>query len=422
LKLADNCKQSLEISIPSEEVERETERVVAAMSQRARLPGFRPGKIPSGIVRTRFASDIREEVVRSLVPKFFQKRVEDENLRVVGTPDITDVHFHSGEPLTFRAEFEVAPEIELKEYTGLTVAYREPEVSEADVAQRIENLRDQKAEFASVDPRPLEDGDFAVVALEAAGGLEAPLAKQDELVLHIGGEETLEAFTENLRGASPGEEKEFDVRYPDDHGDEKLSGKTVRFRAAVKGIRRKELPELNDEFARDLGDFKDLEELRTEVRAALGREREYAAQQEAKTALVEKLVDMHDFPVPEAFLDRQIESQVEQYLRSAAARGVDPRSVRIDWEKLKESQREKATRDVKASLLIDRIAERESIEVTTDEVDREVQRIARQEREPAAAVRSRVEKDGVLRRIASHIRTEKTLAFLFERARKTADE
>jgi len=420
--LADTCKQSIQISIPVEEVEKETERVVLAMTQRLRLPGFRTGKVPAGIVRTQFASDIREEVVRSLVPKFFQKQVEDENLRVVGTPDITDVHFHAGEPLTFKAEFEVAPDIELKDYVGLTVAYREPEVTDADIARRIEDLRDQKAEFVNVDPRPLEDGDFAVVALEAIGGLEAPLAKQDELVLHIGGEDTLGAFTENLRGLSPGEEKEFDVHYPDDHGDEKLSGKTVHFRAVVKGIRRKDLPELNDEFARDLGDFKNLEELQSEVRKAIGREREYAAQQEAKSKLVEKLVDMHDFPVPEAFLDRQIEIQVEQYLRSAAARGIDPKSVRIDWEKLKESQREKATRDVKASLLIDRVAERESIEVTTDEVDREVQRIARQEREPAAAVRSRLEKEGVLRRIASHIRTEKTLAFLFERARKIADD
>ncbi len=403
-------------------MEQEAERVVAAMAQRVRLPGFRPGKIPAGIVRARFASDIREEVVRSLVPKFFQRRVEDENLRVVGTPDISEVHFHAGEPLTFKAEFEVAPEIELKDYVGLTVPYREPEVTAADVTRRMEELRDQKAEFVNVDPRPLEDGDFAVVALEAIGGLEAPLAKQEELVLHIGGEDTLEAFTENLRGLSPGEEKEFEVRYPDEHGDEKLSGKTVHFRAVVKGVRRKELPELNDEFARDLGDFKDLEELESEVRKAIGREREYAAQQEAKNQLVEKLVDMHDFPVPEAFLDRQLETQVEQYLRAAAARGVDPNSVRIDWEKLKESQREKATRDVKASLLVARIAERESIEVTTDEVDREVQQIARQERASIAAVRSRLEKEGILRRIASHIRTEKTLAFLFERARKVADD
>jgi trigger factor len=404
------------------EVDKETDRVVTSLAQRVRIPGFRPGKVPAHLVRARFASDVREEVLKSLVPRFFQKRVEEEDLRIVGTPDISEIHFHAGEPLTFKAEFEIAPEIELKDYVGLTVPYRDPEVTDEDLSQRLEELRNQKAEFVNVDPRPAEDGDFAVVSLEAVNGLEEPLMKQEELVLHVGGEETLEAFSENLRGLSPGEEKEFDVLYPADYGDEKLSGKKVHFRAMLKGIRRKELPELNDEFARDLGDFQTLDELREEVRKAIDREKEYLAQQEAKNKLVETLVDLHEFPVPEAFLDRQIEMQVERYLRGAAARGIDPRSVKLDWAKLKESQRESATRDVKASLLLDKIADREGIEVTTEEVDREVQRIARQEREPAAAVRQRLEKEGLLRRIVNQIRTEKTVTFLFEQARKVAEE
>lgn len=416
------CKQTLEISVPVAEVDKETERVLASLVKRVRLPGFRPGKVPSQLVRARFAGDIREEVVRSLVPKFFQRRVEEENLRVVGTPDVTDVHFHPGEPLTFKAEFEVAPEVELKEYVGLTVPYRDPEVTGEEVSQRIETLRDQKAEFVNVDPRPVVDGDHAVVSLEPVQGLDEPPGKQEELVLHIGGEETLEAFSEHLRGLSPGEEKEFDVLYPEDYGDAKLSGKSVRFHARLRGIRRKELPELNDEFARDLGDFQTLDELREEVRRSMLREKEYLAQQDAKEKLVEALVDLHDFPVPEAYLDRQIEIQVENYLRSAAARGVDPRTVKLDWAKLKESQREKAARDVKASLLLERIADREAIEVTSEELDREVQRIAKQEREPVAAVRKRLEKEGILRRIASRIRTDKTLTFLFEQARKVAED
>jgi trigger factor len=416
----ESCKQTLEITIPIEDVEKETNRVVESLSQRVRLPGFRPGKVPVGIIRTRFSSDIREEVIRNLVPKRFQKEVEDRNLRVVGTPDITDVHFHSGEPLRFKAEFEVSPEFELQDYRGLTVAYQDPEVSDDDVARRIEELREQKADYVNVDPRPAEDGDHAVVALEALSGLEKPL-KQDEVMLHVGGQDTLGAFTENLRGMSPGDEKEFDVRYPDDFGDAKLAGKSVRFRAAMKGIRRKELPELNDEFAKDLGDYLTMDELRAEVRKSLLREKEYLAQQEAKNKLVEKLVEMHEFPVPQAYLDRQIENQVEQYLRAVAASGGDPRSVKLDWQKVRESQREQATKDVKASLLLERIADREAIEVMQDEVDREVQRIARQDREPVAAVRRRLEEQGVLRRIASRIRTEKTLTFLFEHARKVAE-
>lgn len=318
--------------------------------------------------------------------------------------------------MRFKAEFEVAPEIELKEYTDITMPYGEPVVSDEDVERRLEELRDQKAEFVNVDPRPIEEGDYAVVILERAG--QAP-SKQDEVTLHVGGEETLAGFSDNIRGLSPGDEREFEIKYPEDYGDEKLAGTTVGFRARVKGIRRKELPELNDEFARDLGDFQSLEELRAEVRRGLLREQEHLAQQEAKNKIVEKLVEMHDFAVPETFIERQIEIQLAQYL---AARGVDPQKVRVDWEKLKESQQERARFEVKASLVLDRIADREAIETTVDEVDREVQRIARQERENVVAVRRRLEKEGQLRRIASRIRTEKTLSFLFERSRKVAEE
>ncbi len=410
------CKRVVEVSIPVEEVEKETGHAVAELSQRVRLPGFRPGKVPQSIIRSRFDSEIRQKVIEALVPRAFQKRAEDENLRIVGTPDITEVHFHPGEPLRFKAEFEVAPEIELKEYVGLTVPYSDPEVTEEDIGRRLEELRDQKADYINVDPRPVEDGDYAVVLLER---LDGPAGKADEVMLHVGGEDTLPAFSENVRGMGPGEEKEFDVPYPAEYGDENLAGKTIRFKLHLKGIRKKELPELNDEFARDLGDFQGLEELRMEVRKSILREKEHLAQQAAKNKLVEALVAGHDFPVPETFIDRQIEIQLGQFF---AARGVDPQTVRVDWDKLKESQRPRAAFEVKASLVLDRIGDREAIEATVDEVDREVQRIARAEKENVVAVRRRLEKEGVLRRIASRIRTEKVLNFLFERARKVAED
>jgi trigger factor len=190
----------------------------------------------------------------------------------------------------------------------------------------------------------------------------------------------------------------------------------------LKAIRTKELPELNDEFARDLGDYQTLDDLREAVRKLIFRERELVAQQKAKNELLDKLIEAHSFPLPEAYIERQVESQIEQQFRELAERGIDPRQLKIDWEKLKESQRPKAAHDVKASLLIDKVAERESIGATTDEVDREVQRIAKQEREPVAAMRKRLEKDGALGRIAYRIRSEKTVNFLFEHARKEAGE
>jgi len=219
---------------------------------------------------------------------------------------------------------------------------------------------------------------------------------------------------------SPEEEKEFEVTYPEDYGQERLAGKTVNFRMKLKMIRTKELPELNDEFAHDLGDYATFAELQEAVRKAIFHEREYMAQQKAKDQLLDKLIEAHDFPVPDTYIERQIEAQVTQQFQELAGRGVDPSKLKIDWAKLKESQRPKAIHDVKGTLLIDKVAERESIHATNDEVDHEVQRIAKQQREPVAAVRKKLEKEGVLNRIAYRIRGDKTLSFLFEHARKEA--
>lgn len=421
MALVEGCKHSIEISVPPEAVEEETGRVVESFQKRVRLPGFRPGKAPSTLIRKQFEPDIRQKVLENLIPKYLEKQLEQEDLRAVGTPDISEVHFHKGEPLRFKAQFEVVPEIELKDYKNLPVTYRDPEITDEDVAKRIEEIREQKAGYLNVDPRPLEDGDHAVVSLESIVGVEGDPVKQDEMMLHLGAPDTLPQFTENLRGLSPGDEKDFEVSYPEDYGEPKLAGKTVRFHAVVKGIRKKELPDLNDEFAQDLGDFRTLDELREALRKTMFGQRQFEAQQEAKNKLVETLVDLHDFPVPETFVDRQIRSRTEQSLRSMADQGVDVKNLKLDWNKVKTAQQEKAQREVKASMLLSKVSEREAIQVTRDELDKEVERFAKQQREPFAAVRLRFEKDGTLARIASHIQTEKTLNFLFEHARKEAE-
>ncbi len=420
MALIEGCKHSLEISIPVQEVESETSRVVADVQKRAKLPGFRPGKVPGSLIRKQFAGEVRQKVLENLIPRHLQKQFETDNLNVVGQPDISDIHFHDGEPLTFKAEFEVVPPIELGDYKDVEVPYHDPEVTDEDVNKRLEELREQKADYVNIDPRPLEKGDYAVVALESIGGIEGDAVKQDEMVLEMGGTDTFEAFTENLLGLSPGDEKEFQVSYPEDYGAKRMAGKTVTFHATVKGLRKKELPELNDEFAQDLGDYRDLNELREAIRKSIFAQRQFEAQQDAKNKIIDALVDRHEFPVPEAFVERQIKNRVEQSLRAMAGEGIDPRSIKLDWEKVQAAQRDKALREVKASMLLSRISEREAIHATRDEVDREVERIARQQREPVAAVQMRFEKDGTLGRIASHIQTEKTLNFLFEHARKTA--
>jgi trigger factor len=415
---AADCKRALEIEIPLEEVERAKDRVTNSIKDRVRLPGFRPGKAPVSMIQSRFEGEIRKEILELLVPQAFRDRVQKDELKVVGSPDITDLRYEPGEPIRFKAEFEVAPEFELGEYRSLPVKYEEPTVSDEELEQRLDSMRESKAEYVNLDPRPIENGEYVLVHLKSLKGLAEPI--DQDVQMQVGAEGTLREFNENLLGAHPEETKEFDLTYPEDFGQERLAGKTVRFQLTPKVIRRKEIPALDDEFARDLGDYQNLDELKDFVKKSIFHEKQYAAQQIAKEELIDRLVENSDFPVPEAYVDRQIENQVRMQLRDLVGRGVDPNTVKIDWQKVKENQREKAVRSVKASLLLEKISDREGIKATKDEVEREVQRIARQEHEPVAVTRARLDKDGALGRIAGQIQAEKTLHFVFEQARKGA--
>jgi trigger factor len=424
MALLEGCKHEIELEVPVAEIEAETERVVEDIRKKAQLPGFRPGKVPATLIKSRFASSIEQDVIEAVVPKAFRKYADANQLNVVGQPGVTGhIHLHKGEPLKFKVQFEVAPEFELEDnYRGVTVPYAEPQVSDEDIDGRLEALRLQRAEFVNEDPRPAAAGDHVLIALKSLNLEGEEAVDAQEVAVELGSEETLAGFNENIVGMSPGDTREFEVAYPDNYGSEKFAGKTIRFDCTLKTIRRKELPELNDEFAQDLGDFKDLGELRDALKRSIYSERDHAARTAAHNALLDRLVEMYEFPLPDAFVDSQLESLVENRLRSIAEQGIDPRQLNLDWDKIRESQGDRARKDVKASLLLERIADREAIHATQEEVDNEVNRIARQQREAVASVRRKLEQDGSIGRIAGHIRTQKVLNFLFEQANKVAPE
>jgi trigger factor len=419
MALLEGCKHEIELVVPVEEIDKETILVVEDIRKKAALPGFRPGKVPASLIRTKFANEVRQDVMERIIPKAFRKYADGEKLEVVGTPSVVDMHYHAGEPLKFKAQFEVAPVVELRDdYRGLTVPYREPVVTEEEVEARLQALRAQKAEYINEDPRPATATDHVLIALRSLSPLEGGELNENEVALELGHADTMAAFTENVTGMEPGDVKEFTISYPDDYGAERLAGKTVTFSCTLKSIRRKEMPDLNDDFAQDLGDFKSLDELREAARRSIFADRDNTARQEAHNAILDSLVDLYDFPIPQSYVDRQVESIIENRLRSLSSQGIDPRTLNLDWDKLKEGQAPRALKDVRASLLLEKVADREAIHATREEVDGEVQRIARQEREAVASVRRRLEQDGTLGRIAGHIRTQKTLNFLFEQANK----
>jgi len=411
------CRRELELEIPAAEVQKAVERVAKEFARVARIPGFRPGKAPVTLIRRRFADDIKSEVLQSLVPEQIDKAVKDQNLAPITQPHVDNVDFAENGPLKFRAIFEVLPEVELGGYKDLEVEVDAARVTDADVDKAIEDVRERAATFASVEGRALAQGDYAQLKLTGmpAGGGE-PL-RADRVLCHLGGEETLPAFTENLRGAQAGEHRRFEVQYPAEYPDAKLAGKGYTYAAEVLGIQEKKLPELNDVFAKQVSDAQTMEELRGKVRQGLEAESEMRQTAAVREQLLGKLTSAHDFPVPEALVQNQMDARLERAVRSLAAQGVDPRGVNVDWAALRQRQRERAVEDVKAELLLDRIASTENIEVSEEESESEIARMAEHSGESAAAVRASLTKQGALDRMKSKLRSDKTLDWLRSNAR-----
>ncbi len=424
------CKREIELEIPAENVQKATEKVARDIARIARIPGFRPGKAPVTLVRRRFADDIQGEVVQSLVPEYLEKALDEKKLVPVTRPEVDKVEFKEGEPLRFRAIFEVLPEFELGDYKNLTVQVDEIEVGDAQVDKTLEEMRERAATFVPVEGRPAQDGDYVLIKLSGVPAGGGDPVQADNILVNIGAEETLASFNENLRGANAGETRQFEARYPDDYPDEKLAGKTYNYSVEVQGIKEKKLPELNDEFVKDAagaegpeaGGVATLEELRKKIRENLDAAKEQQQNSQAREKILAELVKQHDFPVPEALIEGQMDTRLERMARSLAAQGVDPRAVNVDWVSLRRRQRDNAVNDVKAELLLDRVATAENIDATDEDVEKEIAKLSEQSGESATALRARLTKQGALDRIKSKLRSEKTIDWLYRTARieKTA--
>ena len=419
-------KREIQVEIPADEVTRETETLIGKYQKLARIPGFRRGHVPASVIRQRFAEDIKSEVVDALVPRFFRQEADKQGLIPVSQPRVSDLHIHDGEPLRFKASFEVLPEIKVEGYKELRADKPTITVTDEEVEESLKGLQEQRATFTSVEGRPLADGDFAQVSLDGkpkdiqAEETPAAAAKpvhMDDILVEIGGKNTMPEFTENLRGASAGDEKTFDVVYPQDFSDQRLAGKTFVYTVKVGAIKQKSLPELNDAFAKELGDFANLDEVRKRLREGMEAERKHTAEHEAKDKLMTELVKRNEFEIPEALVDRQIDLRLERGLRALAAQGMKAEDIKkMDLNRLRAGQREQAVQEVKASLLLDKIADKENIVVSDEEIDREVDALAKQSKQTPEAIRTRLTREGALDRIRDRIRSDKTLDFLYHQS------
>lgn len=411
-------KREIQVEIPVADVNRQTDSLIQKYQKVARIPGFRRGHVPASIIRQRFSEEIKTDMVEALIPRFFRQEAERLSLHPVSQPRVTDLHLHDGEPLRFKAAFEVLPEIKLQGYKELRADKPEIAVSEADVEQALADLRERSASFNPVEGRTLADGDFAQVSLDGNPKTgEGQPVHMDEVLVEIAGQNTMPEFTEHLRGTSPGDERTFDVNYPDDAQDKRLAGKTFTYVVKVQAIKQKSLPELNDEFAKQLGEFQTLDDVRKTIREQMESERKHQAEHEAKDKLVGELIQRNDFEVPDSLIEQQIDIRLERGLRALAAQGLTAEQMKkMDLNRLRVGQREQAIHDVKAALLLERVAEEENVHVSDDELNHELEALAKQSKQTSEAVRARLTRDGSLDRIRTRIRNEKTLEFLYRQS------
>jgi trigger factor len=412
-----SCRKELDLEIPAEEVSQAAEKVAREFARVARVPGFRPGKAPLSLIKRRFADDIKGEVLQTLVPEHVEKAVAEQKLTPVSQPQVDKLEYNEGQPLKFRASFEVLPEFSLGDYKNLAIEMPEMSITDENVANTLAEMQQRAAAFAPVEGRPVQNDDFVQVKLLGTPEGGGDPLQAESVLCHVGAEETMEPFNENLRGANVGDHKNFDVDYPADYPDAKLAGKKFHYAVDVLGIKTKKLPELNDDFAKDVSDATSLDELKEKVRDGLEHERDHRQKDLQREKILAELVKLHDFPVPESLVEHQMDVRLERVVRSLAQQGVDPRAVNVDWVSLRKRQEERARDDVKAELVIDRIASEDKIDVTEEELQHELEHMASHSGESAEAIRARLTKQGALDRMKAKLRSDKTVDWLAQNAR-----
>ena len=411
-------RKDLIVEIPTDTVEAEIDRVTQDYSRSARLPGFRPGKVPPSLVRKRFRDRILHDVAHGLVPRAVGDALRERGVEPVDTPDIRDLTLEEGQPLRFTASFETVPPIDPGDYTSLTLRRPPVALEEDDVTQALERLRQHAARYTPVEDRPAELGDTLAADVERRPDEAAASDKterHENVSIELGAETNPPGFDAELVGLTAGATKTFAVTYPEDYAIDELAGTRAHFTVAVSAIRRRVIPELDDELAKDLGDFASLEALTERVREDLRTEAEAEADRQVRIDLAKQLAERVSFDVPEALIGREVDRRVEDFVRRLLDQGIDPTKAKIDWEEVRAHHRETALETVRASLVVDEVARREGLDPSQEEIQRQLDRYAERSGHTAAAVRARMEQEGALVRLESGLRREKTFDFLLAR-------
>jgi len=416
----NETRRDLTIEVPAEVVEEAIGHAAAKLGRQARIPGFRPGKVPTTVIKQRFKPQIMQDVAEHLVSKAVGDALTEKGVEPLTTPDIKDLVLEEGKPLTFKASFDVVPAFDPGDLSTLEVTEPSRAIEDNVVDQSLERLRERNARFEAVEGGVVEGGHTVVVGLERQGtdkaGKLGDLDKHDQVNIELGAASNPPGFDEHVIGMTPGSTKSFTITYPDDHAIPELAGGKVDYKVDLKEIKKRVVPVLDDEFAKDLGEFASLEQLRARVREDLEHEAMHAAERQVRQDVLKQLAARVPFAVPEALVEREIDRRLEDFARRLMDQRINPREANIDWNAFREGQRAPATEAVASAIVLDEIAKRDQIAVSDEDLEAELQRYAEQTGHNVASIRARLEKDGELGRLAAGLRREKAITHVLSKA------
>jgi len=415
-------KKSVAVEIPSDIVDAQIDRIARSYSRQARIPGFRQGKVPATLIKKRFREQILHDVAHDLIPRAIDEVLRERGLEPVDTPDVKDVSLDEGQALTFTATFETLPPIDPGPLNSISL--RRPAVTLEDnaVETTLTQLQNRAARFEPVEGRAVDEGDTVTLDVDRKATAEGE--KDDhhhDVVVEIGAKANPPGFDDNLKGLEPGAEKSFTIHYPDDYAVKELAGTSMDYSVKVKDIRKRVLPVLDDEFAKDLGEFDTLDALRARIQQDLEREAEQEADRNLRGSLLKELAARVSVDIPDSLVERELDRRTEEFARRLMDQKIDPRRANIDWDQFRDSQRDASRESVKSALVLDEISRRENVTVSEAAIDKDVAQYAERSGLTPAAVRARLEKEGALSRIAAGLRREKTIDYVLSQAQVTRD-
>jgi trigger factor len=411
-------KKKISIEIPEDQVTQEVDSFYKKLGRTAKIKGFRPGKVPRNILERYFKDYAKAEVVRKLIEESYPKALSETHLEPVSPPVVDPGEFAEGKPFQYSAVIEVKPEIKLEGYTGLKIEGKREEVKDEEVEERLKALQNLHSNLKTIsEVRAIQAGDYVILNYEASlGGKSLEGGKAIDFTVEVGSGQFIPAFEEKLIGLKPEEESEIEVTFPQDYGYQKWAGKTISFQVKIKEIKEKVLPLLDDEFARDLGDYSSLGELKAKLKGEIEKEKELALERQLRDQVVDQLLEANPFEVPESLVDEQAKALVSDTKLRLASQGVVLKNLGVSEEKLQGDYKTMAQKQVRTFLLLEKIAGQEGIAATDEEAEDRLKEMSERMHQKFDAVKQYYEKNGLLPEVKAGIIRDKALSFLLEKA------